>query len=679
MKGKKGSISVFLIVIIVPIFLFQAVLIEFARSKLAEQQLELAVKAAVRSVGTLYNAPLQAYGLYGVADDEMADRIYREVISSNTGHGFASTEFLTGEIALERSLADPDVFKNQLLEDMKYRAPLEYARQITDKFRNSGISQAMNQFSDYSHKASEMDKLSVKRDEAMKRVWRLFKETNRKLSDSFHDLRAEVKALEPEHSRMQRLDVTSLRSKKKSLESRIRSLRDKSEPSESDLSRLERLEDELDEVEDQLDDYDDWLDRLDDLQDEYRSLYGAVEQRLDSIVELLDEAKAHNDELREQMNDWSSEFGNDLIQSTHLIPDEQFQHASDNATAFQGEFHSLLDRFARLKQGDPDRLAADMQRLYNDWQNWMRDAEAYEAELLARLEQQEEEKREATKQFDEQVKKVLEAVTGCDPDQEETERELYEQLHEIQTALSEEQTIPADDTQYGHGRKAEDDAVSISKMIGDLTARITETIYVNEYAITHFNYRTLGNEKDRYGNARDTDALPLSAPNQRPLVQQEAEYILYGFQSCIANYSAAYWEIFAFRLAIRATESLTEPKNSWRMLGSPMVAFLWALAEGAILAFQDVQKLIDGQEVPISKLAPSFTWNYKDYLRVFFLLHGAKDRYIQRMQALVQLNTQADLSGHYTMWKAEATGSLHSLFLARYTYEPKVDLSWGYY
>src|SRR5690606_17775279 len=154
------------------------------------------------------------------------------------------------------------------------------------------------------------------------------------------------------------------------------------------------------------------LDRLDDLQDEYRSLYGAVEQRLDSIVELLDEAKAHNDELRKQMNDWSSEFGNDLIQSTHLIPDEQFQHASDNATTFQGEFHSLLDRFARLKQGDPDRLAVDMQRLYSDWQNWMRDAEAYEAELLARLEQQEEEKREATKQFDEQVKKVLEAVTG---------------------------------------------------------------------------------------------------------------------------------------------------------------------------------------------------------------------------------------------------------------------------
>ena len=127
-------------------------------------------------------------------------------------------------------------------------------------------------------------------------------------------------------------------------------------------------------------------------------------------------------------------------------------------------------------------------------------------------------------------------------------------------------------------------------MIGDLTERVTERLYVNEYALTHFNYRTLGGEKDRFGNPRDTDSLPLSMPHHHPLPRQEAEYILYGFKSCASNYSAAYWEIYAFRLAIRATESLMSPKNSWRMAGSPIVAFLWALAEGAVRAYQDVRE-----------------------------------------------------------------------------------------
>ena len=93
-----------------------------------------------------------------------------------------------------------------------------------------------------------------------------------------------------------------------------------------------------------------------------------------------------------------------------------------------------------------------------------------------------------------------------------------------------------------------------------------------------------------------------------------------------------------------------------------------------------LEKLIDGHEVPISsKIAPSLTWNYKDYLRLFFLMHGSHDRYIERIQALVQLNTNADLAEHYTMWRADAEGSLNSLFLARYSYQPKVELSWGYY
>ena len=61
----------------------------------------------------------------------------------------------------------------------------------------------------------------------------------------------------------------------------------------------------------------------------------------------------------------------------------------------------------------------------------MHDARAYEAELLERLEMLEAEKEEAERQFDEQVNKVLQAVTGCDLQNEEKERTLYTELENI--------------------------------------------------------------------------------------------------------------------------------------------------------------------------------------------------------------------------------------------------------
>ena len=227
---------------------------------------------------------------------------------------------------MERSLSDPQVFKNQILEDMKYRAPLEFSRQITDKLRSSGVSDVMNHFSDFSHKARDMDRLATKRDEAMKRVWRLFNSMDRMMSRAFSSLQREVRALEPEHSEMQQLDVSSLRKKRRTLQERINTLERKSEPSESDDSTLKRLEKQLDEVEDKLDDYEDWLDHLNDIQDEFRLLSQEAKENLESILEWIEEAEQSNEELRREMDSWSKEFADSLIQSVHLMSEKEFHH-----------------------------------------------------------------------------------------------------------------------------------------------------------------------------------------------------------------------------------------------------------------------------------------------------------------------------------------------------------------
>ncbi|MCC2684925.1 MAG: hypothetical protein K0R75_1824, partial [Paenibacillaceae bacterium] len=148
------------------------------------------------------------------------------------------------------------------------------------------------------------------------------------------------------------------------------------------------------------------------------------------------------------------------------------------------------------------------------------------------------------------------------------------------------------------------------------------------------------------------------------LPNQEAEYILYGFGSCEANYTAAYAEMFSLRLAIRTTEQLMNPENEILQIGSPALVLLAALARGAADALEDMKKLLDGKDVPfMSKLGNAVRLNYRDYLRLFLLLHSSDRNMLSRTQALIELNTGKNLELYATYMQAKATTSVKLWFL----------------
>lgn len=89
-------------------------------------------------------------------------------------------------------------------------------------------------------------------------------------------------------------------------------------------------------------------------------------------------------------------------------------------------------------------------------------------------------------------------------------------------------------------------------------------LYVNEYALTTFNYRTIALDKDQTGNPKASNER--SDPRTHVLANQEVEYLLYGFSSCPANISSAYAEMFSLRLAIRTLEALLDPKKNCLIL-----------------------------------------------------------------------------------------------------------------
>ena len=58
--------SVYMIMIIVPVFLFHALLIDVIRVRQAERETESAVRKGVKSAMAGFDSSLQAYGLFGV-------------------------------------------------------------------------------------------------------------------------------------------------------------------------------------------------------------------------------------------------------------------------------------------------------------------------------------------------------------------------------------------------------------------------------------------------------------------------------------------------------------------------------------------------------------------------------------------------------------------------------------
>jgi hypothetical protein len=175
-----------------------------------------------------------------------------------------------------------------------------------------------------------------------------------------------------------------------------------------------------------------------------------------------------------------------------------------------------------------------------------------------------------------------------------------------------------------------------------------DELYLNEYVINKFNYRTLKADN------------PIT---NHLLKNQEIEYILYGFGSCTANYTAAYGEMYVMLLAIRTMEALLKPQNELLNVGSPLLVFLTAAAQGSLEALSDMSKLLKGETIPILHKAPNITIDYKQMLRIFLLLHHNKERMMSRMQALIELETGAPLEKKAAYLQGSAIISLRLWFI----------------
>jgi len=154
-KNEKGAITIFQCLILIALLLFTGILTDAARIAVAQRKLQSAVNTSVRSVLADYDISLIGdYGVFGLdsysENSEVKNNFekYLNVNLNSANYGMKFIDYRIEETNIEGfgNLLNNDVLERQILEHMKYRAPLALTENVISKIKSSGLFEKL-QFS----------------------------------------------------------------------------------------------------------------------------------------------------------------------------------------------------------------------------------------------------------------------------------------------------------------------------------------------------------------------------------------------------------------------------------------------------------------------------------------------------------------------------------------------------
>jgi hypothetical protein len=617
--GEQGAVTIYVILIIVPIFIFQAVLIDFIRIKVASLEAEQATRAAVRSVLSAYDKKLIDYGLFGLkANEEERKSIANHVLTKYGTDGTDSSTFQWIILqALEEqtrivptySLGDHRFFKQQILEDMKYKAPIEFTRNLYDKWK--GKKNIVDQTDDEVKQAKDLDELLKQREKKLENAFVLVEQI-----------------------------MNSIQNETTTYESRLSDYYDDGKKDEDFKQIIANLQ----------------------LQ------FHLLQQQQDSMYAWILEAEQIEHRMLQQ---WDQQ-ANPKLNDAYILGDQFYLTYKWGATApisALGAFISQLSAYQN--DGFEPANTEDYTSLFQAWHTYRVNEENKRIAAFESLEQKKKEQKKNIKNQMEQTKQTAtsQVCSNASADQYTLLKSYYEQYLSLNHGINEQELDPS----YALDQAPEQyqtNSFSILTGLTNVVESIRDEAYINEYVMYYFNHRTTSN-------------IRVKSPIQEKLTshrlqEQEAEYILYGLSSCTANRIAAYSEIYSIRFAIQFIESLMDARRSAVGLGSPLLMVLIATAEAGVKAYRDMERILRGEDVPVMSKWGQVTMNYADYLRLFLTVHSNETNKLSRIQALIQLNTQADLLQRPSYIELKSTISMELWFLRNERYQIKKTAAMSY-
>ncbi|WP_280772016.1 DUF5702 domain-containing protein [Salipaludibacillus daqingensis] len=687
---ENGAVSLYAIIITLLLFIFNAVLIDFARIMVAEREADQATKAALRSTMSAYNEDLKSYGLFGFDGDEAkAQEIFENVFTKHLEMGegdffqYTDTTPVEGETSVSfhegRMLSSEETIKYQILEEMKYIAPIEIGESIIDGFLQ--ISEAMEEASTYAKVASDIEPLVEDREENLDRVNELLTEAKGLTDDMDPWMNGSTNSEFPEVNDLNDL-VTHVE--------QYQEIREDERDGEDDEDMDDEEREELDES---IEDADTFQENVEEFLERIETRISSITSLLNEALEALEVAEVKNQEIEEKIAAGRNEARGNYAESQDARDDlsENPGQSGDYDDAMDGindanqqledvvideEFFTELkgrislaiqeaeaDELSELSLIRPMVTESDLesspiiwlenaidstQEAFNDLSTAV--TRAYDMMTNDRPEMYEEEVDDGTvdderEDADEQLDGANETLDDLLDEAEQLAGEV-EMMGELIDLVSKYQGAMENAEEFNRETTDEltEDAMSIVDAIfarvGDVLLSARDEIYVNEYILTKFQHHDFS----------------LEGSERFLLENNEVEFIMYGLSTPGANFGAAMTELFAFRFAVNFIEAFTD--NDVRAFGK----FMWVAA--LVYALKEtINDMNEIQEGPIEFFAGiPFITSYKDYLRLFLFVHLEGNK-IARMMGLIEKNTDVDLTKTSTYLESSSASSLDLWFL----------------
>lgn len=617
-RSEKGSVSIFFLIILIALFFFNAVLIDYARVFAAKQQTEALIRSGVRSVASAYDTDLQEkYGLFAVSDQNI-EHLFQQVLERNTStesNGFMQFVPLRleeNQVVLNASapLADERIFTRQVLEEMKIRAPIDFTLGIVDKFlfRRDQVEQT--------------------------------EQTIELLEAAQDDVHNRDKALQ-RLAKVQADALEALRNINGSIEYAV----------SSELAS----------------------DHATKLFNKLSSDAEYMQELLAEGREQLNEVRTFNEKLKQQIGNQEGRAGSDeltqiegAIRDTVLLESE-IHRIEQRLAEQEQELLDLQQELGRLSQNKQDAvslrhqllaLGAYTKKMIRQWEEGLRDQQ----QALKRMKEQQAESEALEEQYEQEYQQTEIKVLGLIDRLKaltfrSEELEAVEELAQSYRAFNQKlqngvQSGSNTDVLDIATNDRNDSFIFLNGMMDQLSSfstGIRNELYLNEY----INQRFQAFPPQRINELlqeTDTDQLEqlLRVRNQ------EIEYVLYGNTRGAGNVAAAFGEIFALRYAYNMMKAVRICAGA----GHPGAILACILAKAMKATLSDLQTLIQGRSVTFFGVP----LNYQDHLRLFLFFHPGNHR-LYRMQALIHHHTGKDLAHFNTYLESSGECSLPLWFL----------------
>lgn len=696
--SERGAVSVFLILIFAIVFAFVSIFIDFSRMAALQAKTEMLAHSASRSVMSAYDPSLlEKYGLFAFGETD-ANYIMSKVLQDQfefVKHGdslqISGARLDSSGVEMQRPLGTYAVFEQQIREQMKYKAPIDFTIEIVNRFKP--LSRVMKEASNTVDLLGKLQKLYDLREAKLDELL----ETQRKAAGSA----ANIAPLIPRSGSSQGNGISTGADiaeqypdyAQKVEEDRDREPLDKMYTMEiahyrygasEVFGKLAKRNEEAKNKHDQLlPQARKLLTEVKQINEQMKLVIEESERRpaqegYDDVSAMQSTGTAEKEVGGEQIAEIRRK-SRDLLLSEQLFADFEGDIGGQE-TKFES-MHSAVNSFL-VFEGPVMSVSSSSGELYSAIQRMNRETDAY-LELFSDA---------GSRNLIEENQKILEAHRASDEERKRTEKEAEGKLKEAKSMIGRISDLQnklkglqrqfdqleafykenrEKNRQSGSGQEAGTAIAGnpydagggamggMDILFGGFSSLIkgmSDNCFQTEYIANYFTYLDIS-ALDELLDGSGTDKLDRLT-DSLAAGQQEVEYILYGFHNPAGNIAAAYGEIFGMRLAIRTMEGLI--KNSTK--GHPLLILAAALLYGIEHAVKDMIELTKTGSLELSDYL-KIKLSYRDHLRIFLLLHGRSEARLSRMLAVIRLNTGISTEERPTYLKGTVTVAMPVWFL----------------